>query len=66
MNNHQDRVRAERAELTEKLHKLSKFLHGPNSAGLDRDERQRMFRQLKIMDDYALILAERILHFPQI
>lgn len=58
------RVRAEKAELDEKLAKLKAFFGTAIFAGLDEAEQQRMRAQDEAMCDYSNVLKERIDAFP--
>jgi len=62
---HQQRVVAEKAELDEKLTKLSAFISSKNFADFVKDEaeRGRLVCQEEVMKDYSEILAERIAAF---
>ena len=60
---HQQRVVAERAELSAKLIALAGFFATGTFQTLDAAERARMFRQIAIMADYVMILDERIAAF---
>ena len=60
---HQQRVVTEKAELDEKLAKLNAFGQGPIFATLPPDEQERLIRQSKIMDQYSVVLGERIAAF---
>jgi hypothetical protein len=60
---HRDRVRAEAAELDERIAKLSTFGKGPVFAGLPAEEQGRMNAQLAAMESYSLALHERIAAF---
>lgn len=57
---HQQRVIGEKAQLEEKLGKLSLFLGTPNFAQLEQAERQRLEQQVELMRGYASILGDRI------
>jgi hypothetical protein len=62
---HQQRVVNEKAELDEKILKLSAFINTfdkPYSkfAALPEPERARMYAQLRAMVEYSAILGERI------
>jgi hypothetical protein len=59
----QDRVRTERADLNEKLDKLTAFRAGPAWAGIPNDERERLIDQGDAMLSYLEILDERIAAF---
>jgi hypothetical protein len=60
---HRDRVRAEAAELDERLAKLITFSKGPVFAGLPAEEQARMNEQLAAMESYSLALHDRIAAF---
>lgn len=53
----------EKAELDEKLEKLNAFGKGEMFATLDPAEQERLIRQSKIMDQYSVVLGERIAAF---
>ncbi len=59
----QDRVRAEAAELDERITKLKAFTSTETFGGLPVDEQDRMLAQLAAMSDYSACLAERIQAF---
>lgn len=59
----QDRVRAEAAELDERITKLAAFQHTDTFHGLPNDEQDRLLAQLAVMQDYSGCLAERIAAF---
>lgn len=60
---HQIRVIGEKAELDYKRKKLREFTKSPFFAKVDADERNRLSRQLLIMDDYSAVLGDRIRNF---
>lgn len=62
---HQERVVNEKAELDEKLQKLSAFTTMQNATfeGLPHAEKDRLIRQRGIMEQYSAVLAERIAAF---
>jgi hypothetical protein len=60
---HQERVVIEKAELDEKLEKLNAFGRGELFATLPPEEQERLQRQSKIMDQYSVVLGERIAAF---
>lgn len=62
---HQDRVRAEALELSEKSLKLQTFVYGENPifVGLEKEEKIRLKNQLLVMTAYLVILVERISNF---
>jgi hypothetical protein len=63
MQPHQERVVAEKAELSEKLDKLESFHDTAIYAGLPPAEQSRLTRQMYIMKLYEQVLAERISAF---
>jgi hypothetical protein len=63
MQPHQERVVAEKAELSDKLDKLETFEGGAVYASLPPAEQSRLTRQLLIMKLYEQVLAERISAF---
>jgi hypothetical protein len=63
MQPHQQRVVAEKAELDEKLAKLSTFFNTETFAGLDEAEQERLQRQAGHMAAYSKVLGERIAAF---
>ena len=65
MQPHQQRVVDEKKELDVKLEKLSAFIQGPIFQTLKSDEQERLTRQIKLMDQYSGVLAERIEAFDQ-
>lgn len=65
---YQQRVLLEKAELDERLTKLSAFINSGAFVNIvpDNDERARLTRQETAMHAYAEILAERIAAFPNV
>lgn len=61
---HQQRVIDERAELENRLDKLTGFLATATFEALPDDEQERLLRQSGIMIQYSDVLAERIAAFP--
>jgi len=59
----QDRVRAEKNNLSEKLDKLETFHDSSTFSSLSPEEQSRLARQLLIMQLYEQVLAERIANF---
>lgn len=57
---HQQRVVAEKAELDEKLAKLTAFFQSPTFRGLSADEQSRLCSQAVYMKGYSTVLGERI------
>lgn len=62
---HEQRVVIEKAELDERLSKLSAFFGTPIFTGLDEEERERLAAQARAMGDYSRILGDRIAAFRQ-
>lgn len=60
---HQSRVLQEKVELDEKIGKLRSFIDGPIFERLPDAERKRLLAQGAVMDDYSMILGERIAAF---
>lgn len=60
---HQQRVIGEKAQLDDKLTKLTAFLQGETFKALPEDEQDRLLRQSIAMRDYAAALDERISAF---
>lgn len=60
---HQQRVVAEKADLSERLAKLLGFFQTPVFAALSEAERSRLRNQARFMDGYAAVLEERIAAF---
>lgn len=60
---HQQRVVDEKAELDEKLAKLSDFCATPIFARLDANEQSRLHQQGLAMSAYSILLDERITAF---
>lgn len=56
----QQRVYEEAAQLRDRLHKLREFLNTPKFGELPDPERERLTRQLVLMDGYNEVLRERI------
>lgn len=66
MKSHQQRVIDEKTELDAKRIKLEQFIDygsGPIFQSLPAEEQDRLNRQMAIMNDYSLILGERIAEF---
>jgi hypothetical protein len=63
MQPHQERVVADKAELSDKLDKLETFEGGAIYNSLPPAEQSRLTRQLLIMKLYEQVLAERISAF---
>ena len=60
---HEQRVIDEHQELHEKLSRLSVFLNTDTCMTLPFEERSLLARQLRIMTEYAEVLADRINRF---
>jgi len=60
MEPHQERVVAERAELSEKVSKLAAFVDGGRMADIPVPERTLLIGQLSVMREYLSILDERL------
>lgn len=60
---YQERVVVEKAELDDKLEKLDAFGRTELFAGLASEEQGRLNRQHSAMEQYSLILGERIAAF---
>ena len=60
---HQQRVVAEKAEVSERLSKLYAFFQGPIFPTLSEAEQSRLRSQARFMDGYAAVLEERIAAF---
>ncbi len=60
---HQQRVVTEKAELDEKLTKLTAFFNTEMFANLDDAEIERLQRQADIMGEYSDVLGERVAAF---
>jgi hypothetical protein len=61
---HQQRVVDEKQGLDTRRDKLTEFIKaGKIFATLPADEKERLTRQLVIMEQYSAVLAERIVHF---
>lgn len=60
MQPHQQRVIGEKAELDERLQKLTAFLASPAGREVDDDERYLLLRQASFMGNYSDTLGRRI------
>lgn len=60
MKDYQERVVAEKAELDDRHAKLNAFAQTETFDALPEEERARLARQSKAMDDYSVVLGERI------
>lgn len=65
MQAHQERVVAEKQELSDRLSKLLAFFQGPIFPTLSEAERSRLRNQARFMDGYAAVLEERIAAFAE-
>ena len=63
MQPYQDRVLNEKAELDQRLGKLQAFLSTATFNSLDADEQARLRRQAGIMQEYSVVLGERLAAF---
>lgn len=63
MEPHQQRVIGEKAELDDKIAKLTAFFDTDNFKSLKPDEKNRLQRQCMIMNDYSIVIGERIAAF---
>jgi hypothetical protein len=63
MKPHQERVVTEYEELLSKTLALGKFLDTPVFEQLDEAEQARLREQWKVMQQYGLILSQRIAAF---
>lgn len=62
---HQQRVVTEKAELDDKIGKLSRFIETDVYRSLDGFEQSRLKRQIEAMTLYSSILGERITAFSE-
>ena len=61
---HQQRVVGELTQLDDRIEKLSAFIIGsPLFNQLPADERDRLTRQLRLMEELSHVLSERVTHF---
>lgn len=63
MQDYQQRVIDEKAELDERLAKLNAFIDGPKWGTVPDAEQLRMLRQSRLMMGYSSVLGERIAAF---
>lgn len=63
MNDFQQRVIDEKAELDSKIRSLNTFIQGVVFRTLPQDEQVRLIRQHSLMKDYSSVLNERINDF---
>jgi hypothetical protein len=62
-SNFRQRVEHEKAELDDKIYRLSVFINSPNFNTIDPEERVRLHTQLMIMVEYSRVLLSRIAAF---
>lgn len=60
---YQERVVQEKQELDDRILRLTEFTLSHNFEGVNMYEQQRLSKQLRIMQEYSLILNERIGEF---
>jgi len=60
---YQERVIKERTAINKKIFKLRRFLLNNITDQLDKEEKSRLNKQLRIMEKYESILIERINNF---
>lgn len=60
MEAYQERVVIERRELSQRFEKLATFVNTPEFAKLSLDERKLLNRQYSAMQEYLIVLDERI------
>jgi len=65
MKEYQKRVVEEKTELDNKLVKLNNFIESDRFEDIDEEEQERLTRQGIAMQDYSLILEERIAAFDE-
>lgn len=63
VGDHRDRVRAERADLEDKIGKLYGFINSTKLSEIPDDEQIRLSQQLRVMRQYRDILDDRIAAF---
>jgi hypothetical protein len=63
MEAYQERVITEKTELDQRIEKLQAFSGSDKYADVPSEERERLFRQLHVMEQYSGILGERIAAF---
>lgn len=61
---YQQRVITEQREHSARRDRLAEFINGPAFDAVDEDERNRLRRQLSLMNDLDRVLVDRIAHFP--
>lgn len=65
MQDYQERVVVEKADLDERVAKLRRFFTTPAYAGLDSAEQDRLSRQFGYMCSYSAVLEELIAAFAK-
>jgi len=63
MEDYQEQVIQEKADLDLKIEKLNRFVSGETFQLLDSEEQQRMTEQLSYMNAYSEVLGRRIVEF---
>lgn len=63
MPEYQQRVIGEKIELDTKINALKTFKGSEQFKAIDKDEQERLTRQLDLMNQYKYVLVERILNF---
>ena len=63
MEDYQQRVIDEKAELDAKLEKLREFQTTTKFGSINNDKKNRLYRQEEVMTEYSKILGERIKAF---
>ena len=61
----QERVVQEKADLDERLAKLNAFGQSDAFSTLPPEEQERLKKQSRLMDQYSVVLSERIAAFVQ-
>lgn len=65
MKEYQKRVVEEKTDLDSKLIKLNNFIESDKFEDVDEDEQDRLTRQGAAMQEYSLVLEERIAAFDE-
>jgi hypothetical protein len=65
MKEYQKRVVEEKIDLDNKLIKLNNFIESDKFEDVDEDEQDRLTRQGAAMQEYSLVLEERIAAFDE-
>lgn len=65
MKEYQKRVVEEKIDLDNKLIKLNNFIESDKFEDVDEDEQDRLTRQGAAMQEYSLVLEERIAAFEE-